>query len=296
MRWEGREQSQNVEDRRGMPVGKQIAMGGGLMTLLMVLLISFLGGDPRGMIQQQQKQAQAAPAQKIDPRQLEAEKPLKDFVSVVLKDTEDVWDELTPQLRQLTGNNRFTYVKPNLVLFSGRVESACGMANAAVGPFYCPADRKVYLDLAFFQELKQRFKAPGDFAMAYVVAHEVGHHLQNLLGLSEQVQMRQQRSSKAEGNQWSVRLELQADYLAGVWAHHAQQMKSILESGDLQEALNAATKIGDDKIQEQAMGYVRPDAFTHGSAEQRVRWLKAGLQSGDLSQMMKPFELPYEQL
>ncbi len=295
MRWQGREQSDNVEDRRGMPVGGGVAMGGGLGMVVLALIVMFLGGDPRQLLQQAQQPG--GPGQPQANQQVIAQqKELEQFVRVVLKDTEDVWTSLTPEMRQITKSRNFVYEEPVLVLFSGRVNSACGLANAAVGPFYCPADHKVYLDLEFFAELQQRFKAPGDFAMAYVVAHEVGHHVQSLLGISEQVQRQQAQSSKVEGNQLSVRLELQADYLAGVWAARNQKLKNVLEAGDLKEALNAATRIGDDILQRQATGTVRPDAFTHGTARQREKWLRLGIETGDLSRLMDPFEVDYDAL
>jgi uncharacterized protein len=295
MRWQGREQSDNVEDRRRMPVGGGVAMGGGLGMVVLALIVMFLGGDPMQLLQQAQQPGAAVQPQ-VNERVIEQQKEIEQFVRVVLKDTEDVWADLTPELRQITKNRSFVYQEPVLVLFSGRVNSACGMASAAVGPFYCPADRKVYLDLEFFTELQQRFKAPGDFAMAYVVAHEVGHHLQSLLGISTQVQKQQAQSSKVEGNQLSVRLELQADYLAGVWAARNQKMKNVLEAGDLKEALNAATRIGDDILQRQATGTVRPDAFTHGTARQREKWLRLGIETGNLSRLMEPFEVEYDEL
>jgi uncharacterized protein len=204
-------------------------------------------------------------------------KELKRFVSVVLADTEDVWHELFQQQGK-------TYRNPKLVMFSGQVDSACGRASASMGPFYCPADSKVYIDLRFYDEMKTKFKSPGDFAQAYVIAHEVGHHVQNLLGISDRVHALQQRSSEAEANALSVRLELQADFFAGVWAHHANKARHIIEAGDVEEALNAATAIGDDKLQMQTRGRVVPDSFTHGTSEQRVRWFKKGLESGDLRQ------------
>jgi predicted metalloprotease len=200
------------------------------------------------------------------------------FVSVVLKDTEDVWDKL---FKEQLGRN---YQHPSLVLFDGQVSSACGRATSATGPFYCPADQKLYIDLSFYRDLSQRFGAPGDFAMAYVVAHEVGHHVQNLLGFTSQVQRQRGRIPEKDYNQLSVRLELQADFLAGVWAHHAQEMKDILEEGDLEEALRCAHAIGDDRLQKQARGYVVPDSFTHGTSEQRMRWFKKGVLTGDLSE------------
>ena len=291
MRWSGRRESSNVEDRRGMPV-KGIAAGGGGLLLLIVIVISVLTGkDPTPLLQQAQQQGGGGGAggvaqQPVDP----AQEPLRQFVAVVLADTEDVWNGLAP--KQLGRN----YAEPKLVLFSGQVQSACGFASAASGPFYCPEDQRVYLDLNFFGELKRKFGAPGDFAMAYVVAHEVAHHVQNQLGLTDQVHQARQRVSESEYNALSVRLELQADYLAGVWAHHAQRTKDILEKGDVEEALNAANAIGDDTLQKRAQGHVVPDSFTHGSSAQRVRWFRRGFESGDVSGMKALFELPYERL
>jgi len=289
MRWSGRRESENVEDRRGMPV-KGIAAGGGGVLLLVVIVISLLTGkDPTPLLQQAQQQGGAGgggAAQPVDP----AQEPLRQFVGVVLADTEDVWGALMP--KELGRS----YEQPKLVLFSGQVQSACGFASAASGPFYCPGDNNLYLDLAFFDEMKRKFGAPGDFAMAYVVAHEVGHHVQNQLGLSDQVHQARERVSESEYNALSVRLELQADYLAGVWAHHAQRTKDILEKGDVEEALNAANAIGDDTLQKRARGHVVPDSFTHGSSAQRVRWFRRGFETGDVKGMKALFELPYERL
>jgi uncharacterized protein len=287
MRWQGRRQSDNVEDRRGMPA-RRLAVGGGLGTVVLIVVVMLLGGDPRALLQQIQPPADgpAAAPQQIDP----AEQPLRDFVSVVLADTEDVWRELFE--KHVDGE----YREPKLVLYTGQVESACGFSSAATGPFYCPGDEKVYLDLAFCEELKTKFRAPGDFAIAYVLAHEVGHHVQKLLGYMDLVDKQRGRVSKAEQNQLSVRLELQADYLAGVWAHHAERTKGILEAGDVEEALAAASAVGDDRLQKQTQGYVVPDSFTHGSSAQRSRWFRLGLETGDLSQAKALFELPAEQL
>ena len=285
MRTEGQRESENVEDRRGMPV-KGIAAGGGVVTLIVVVAL-LMGKDPTPLLQQTQQGGGAGgQPQQIDP----AQEPLRKFVAVVLADTEDVWGSLLP--REM---NR-QYQQPKLVLFSEQVDSACGFASAATGPFYCPGDQKVYLDLSFFDEMKKKFGAPGDFAMAYVVAHEIGHHVQNLCGISDQVHTARGRVSKEEYNTMSVRLELQADYLAGVWANHAQRTKNILEAGDVEEALRAANAIGDDTLQKQARGYVVPDSFTHGTSAQRVRWFKRGLESGDVKGMKQLFELPYERL
>jgi hypothetical protein len=231
-----------------------------------------------------------AAQRQMDPAREQAEEPIRKFISVVFRDTEDVWTKL---FREKLGKE---YQKPKLVIFTGQVRSACGMASAAVGPFYCPGDGNVYLDFAFFAELQQRFEAKGDFAMAYVVAHEVGHHIQNLLGISDQVTRLQNQAGKADGNRLSVRLELQADFLAGVWAHHLQKTKRVLEEGDPEEALNAAAQIGDNRIQERMQGYVQPDGFTHGTDKQRFRWLMEGFKSGDLDRMMEPFELDYDKL
>ena len=263
-----------------MPSGPVLAGGGGLGVLLLVIVIRLLGGNPEPLLEQMQKAAPPPPraGQADGGAAAKADDEGKKFVAVVLADTEDVWSELFPE------NFGREYKEPNLVLFSGRVDSACGMATAAVGPFYCPADSKVYLDLTFYDELKRKFKAPGDFAQAYVVAHEIGHHVQKLLGISDEVHRKQQRLSKSEANELSVRLELQADFFAGVWAHHAQKLKDILEPGDVREALRAATAIGDDALQRQAQGYVVPDSFTHGSSEQRVRWFTRGFETGDVSQ------------
>ena len=270
MRWQGRRQSGNVEDRRGGGAGR-LAAGGGIGTVIIAILYMLMGGNPADVIPaggpQPGRQAPAANSPEAQQQ--------KEFVSVVLADTEDVWNRL---FREAGG----TYREPRLVLFSGRVESACGMATAAVGPFYCPEDAQVYLDTSFFDELGSRFGAQGDFAQAYVIAHEVGHHVQNQLGIMDKVNSRRRRMSEAEANELSVRLELQADFFAGVWAHHAQRMKKILDPDDLNEALRAANAIGDDRLQAQSQGYVVPDSFTHGTSEQRVRWFRRGWETGDL--------------
>lgn len=243
--------------------------GGGVVVLIIALL---LGADPSQLFQI--LGSGESTEQKAPPADDEAAQ----FVSVILKDTEDVWEKLFREQLNLT------YQKPTLVLFSGSVNSACGFASAAVGPFYCPGDQKAYIDLSFYDELQNRFEAPGDFAMAYVVAHEIGHHVQNLLGKSDEVHRARSRLSDEEYNQLSVKLELQADFYAGVWAHHAQAMKNILETGDVEEALNAAEAIGDDKLQKESQGYVVPESFTHGTSEQRVRWFRKGFETGDVSQ------------
>ncbi len=277
MRWQGRQKSQNVDDRRGR---RRTSMGGRLSigALIIALIAFFLGGDPSQLLNLLQEQGGAATQVQTQPRS-EQEEALADFVKVVLQDTEDVWNRV---FREQLGRE---YDEPTLVLFTDSDQSACGFASAASGPFYCPADRQVYIDLIFYQELGRRFGAPGDFAMAYVVAHEVAHHIQNQLGISGQVSRQRGRIPQADYNDLSVRLELQADFLAGVWAHHAQKMKNILEEGDIEEALRAAHAIGDDNIQKRSQGYVVPESFTHGTSEQRMRWFKKGLTTGDLKQM-----------
>lgn len=269
MRWQGRRESDNVEDRRGM--GGGTIVGGGLGVLVLGLIVYLLGGDPSQLLNQA---TQSAPARE---EVIAAQEESAKFVKVVLADTEDVWNKVFQQ-------NGRQYKEPHLVLFSGSVQSGCGGARSASGPFYCPMDGRVYIDLSFYDELQERFKAPGDFAMAYVVAHEVGHHIQNLLGISGKVQAARQRASEEESNALSVRLELQADFLAGVWAHHAQKMKNILDPGDIEEALNAAHAIGDDNLQKQAQGYTVPESFTHGTSRQRMYWFKKGFDTGDMDQ------------
>lgn len=277
MRWQGRQGSSNVEDRRQGGVGRRRVGGkrlGIIGTLVVIGLAYFLDLNPNQLLQVAQQSAGGQ--QEYTTTEINDE--LGQFVSVVLKDTEDVWTKLFQQ-------NGKVYQQPKLVLFSGQVRSACGHASAATGPFYCPADQKMYIDLSFYNDLKNRFGAPGDFAMAYVVAHEVGHHIQHLLGIIAQVDSQRGRISQEAYNDLSVRLELQADFLAGVWAHHAHKMKNILEEGDVEEALRAANAIGDDRLQMQAQGYVVPESFTHGTSEQRMRWFSKGLKTGDLSQM-----------
>jgi predicted metalloprotease len=271
MRWEDGRRSDNVEDRRGMPVGP--VAGGGIGLVIVALIAMFFGVDPRVILPLAPTQS-SVPASGPPSARGQAD-PMKDFVSVVLADTEDTWSAI---FRQAGAH----YEVPKLVLFTGTVESACGLAQTAVGPFYCPGDHKVYIDLAFYRDLRERFHAPGEFAQAYVIAHEVGHHVQNLLGIAGKVHAAQQRSSAQKGNALSVRMELQADCLAGIWAHHANRSRHILEQGDVEAALNAASQIGDDRIQLRSRGYVAPESFTHGSGDQRVRWFSSGLQSGDL--------------
>ena len=275
MQWRGRRESDNVEDRRGMgiPRGAKIGGAGGLGLVAIVLIGMFLGVDPTVLLQSVSEiQSPTVSVERSRPAENDDQRR---FVAVVLAETEDVWRETFRKIGQ-------TYQPPRLVLFSGAVDSACGMAGSATGPFYCPSDYKVYLDLSFFEDLQTRFGASGDFAQAYVIAHEVGHHVQTLLGISEKVRELQSRVGPAEMNQLSVRMELQADCLAGVWAHQAHKSRELLEAGDIEEGLNAASSIGDDRIQRKTQGRVVPDAFTHGSSAQRVRWFKLGLETGSL--------------
>jgi predicted metalloprotease len=276
MRWKGERQSDNVEDRRGMSISRGAKIGGigGLGVVLLVVVGLFLGIDP-GVMLQVGETLQSPPASVEQSADSGRDDDDRRFVAVVLAETEDVWNDVFTR-----GGRR--YQEPKLVLFSGSVDSACGMAGSAVGPFYCPADHKVYLDLAFFDELHNRFGASGDFARAYVIAHEIGHHVQTQLGILEQVTELQSRAGAAERNKLSVMLELQADCLAGMWAHQAQKRRDILESGDLEEGLNAASAVGDDRIQKSTRGYAVPDGFTHGSSAQRVRWFKRGFEEGTL--------------
>ena len=276
MRWQMGRRSTNVEDRRGIG-GRGIAGigGGGLIILALIAILT--GTNPLELLQQVAPNSELVNPSGTTQELSAAEQELADFSSVVLADTEDTWKALFEQMGR-------TYQVPSMVLYSGYVQSACGFAQSAVGPFYCPGDAKVYLDLSFFEELHSRFGAPGDFAQAYVIAHEIGHHVQALLGIMEQVDAVRERASEEEANALSVRLELQADFLAGVWANHAQQERQILEEGDIEEALNAASQIGDDRLQMETQGYVVPDAFTHGTAEQRARWFLRGYQTGDINQ------------
>jgi len=277
MRWRGREGSQNVEDRRGVRPST-IGAVGGLGTVVIVILGLLFGMRPEQVQELVNARNQLGGGQAAETVPFETtpeEDERMQFISVVLRDTEKVWGA---QFRQ-AGR---TYREPKLVVFRDAVQSACGMAQSAVGPFYCPGDEHVYIDLYFFTELAQRHGAPGDFAQAYVIAHEIGHHVQRLLGITEKVESQRQRLSQRQNNELSVRLELQADFLAGVWAHHAEKQFRILEEGDVAEALNAASKIGDDHLQLEATGRVRPDAFTHGTSEQRMRWFRRGLETGDM--------------
>jgi uncharacterized protein len=289
MRWQGGRESANVEDRRGMRAPAMV--GGGIGTIVLLLFVWLMGGDPFALLQQLPPPGgQVAP---FNPGGPAAQHGMNDeqrqFVAVVLADTEDVWRD---QFRNLGK----PYREPKLILFSDATESACGFAQSATGPFYCPADEQVYLDTAFFRELEERFRAPGDFAKAYVIAHEVGHHVQNVLGWSDRVRAAQQRAGKVEANKLSIRLELQADYLAGCWAYHAHRSRQILEEGDVDEALRAATAIGDDRLQRQSQGYVVPDSFTHGTSAQRVRWFRRGLETGSLEKAEQLFKLDESEL
>jgi predicted metalloprotease len=275
MRWEHGRRSDNIEDRRGLRVSGRGLAGGGIGAIVLALVAMYFGVDPSVVLNQA---GNLAPTQQEQPATFSPEEErLKEFMSVVLADTEDVWGAL------FQGSGQ-TYQPPTLVLYSGAVQSACGFAEAAMGPFYCPGDHKLYLDTSFFNDLAQRHGAPGDFAQAYVVAHEVGHHVQTLLGISDKVSAARSRGGAAEGNALQVRMELQADCFAGVWAHHANKQRQILEPGDTEEALAAAAGVGDDRLQKQARGYVVPDSFTHGSSEQRMRWFSRGMQSGDPGQ------------
>jgi predicted metalloprotease len=269
MRWQGGRRSGNIQDRRGRG---GMMVGGGLGAIVITVVALLLGVDPESV-----PTTGVAPANEVatgQPDQFQGTDEEADFISVVLADTEDTWT-------QLFASRGMTYREPELVLFEGMVQSACGLAQSAVGPFYCPRDQQVYLDLGFFRELSQRFGAPGDFARAYVIAHEVGHHVQTLLGVSEDVAAAQARASQNEANAIQVRMELQADCLAGVWAHHAQRERQVLEPGDIDEALGAAAAIGDDRIQRQTQGRVVPESFTHGTSAQRTQWFRNGFESGD---------------
>jgi predicted metalloprotease len=274
MKWAGRRESSNVEDRRGMS-GGGLAVGGGIVGVIVILLKVFLGGDTSNL--DQVLPQQGGPAKEMSAEEQKLDDERASFVKVVLADTEDVWGKLFSESGK-------TYTDPTLVLFRESVQSACGMAGSATGPFYCPGDQKVYIDLSFFEDMQNHLHAPGDFAMAYVVAHEVGHHIQKLNGTSDKMNRLRQQLSEEEYNKYSVKLELQADFLAGVWAHHAQKMKNILEANDIDEALNAANAIGDDRLQKEAQGRVVPESFTHGTSAQRVYWFKKGFETGDISQ------------
>lgn len=275
MLYKGRRQSSNIEDRRGMSAGRKVGVGGGIVTIVIALVVMLLGGDPREVLQMMETQ-QPATEQVSDYQPSAHEQELTEFVSVVLADTEDVWHKLFE-------GSGLTYREPKLVLFNSAVESACGFAQSATGPFYCPGDEKLYIDLNFLEQLQERLGAQGDFAVAYIVAHEVGHHVQKQLGVLDQVHNLRGQVSEKQYNEQTVRLELQADFYAGIWAHHAQKMKNILEAGDIEEAMNAAQAVGDDRIQMQSRGYVVPDSFTHGTSEQRMTWFKRGFTTGNVN-------------
>ena len=282
MRWEGRRESQNVEDRRSMSTGGKVLAGGSLLGVVILVVVNLLFGNGDPVNIQLPQSAQQQSSRPLSASEQAADDQRASFVKVVLADTEDVWSKLFAKSGQ-------RYPAPTLVLFRDRVQSACGNASAASGPFYCPADQKLYIDLSFYEELQTRFKAPGEFSMAYVVAHEVGHHIQQLMGTSEKVQRLRGRVSEAEYNKYSVRMELQADFYAGVWANHAQQIttadgKSIIEAEDINAALTAANAIGDDRLQRESQGYVVPESFTHGTSAQRMYWFRKGFVTGDLSQ------------
>ncbi|HWH91460.1 MAG TPA: neutral zinc metallopeptidase [Candidatus Binatia bacterium] len=273
MLWQGQRESENVEDARGSGGGR-LVMGGGIGTVILVVLYLVLGGDPQALFNAQQQ------AQVSQPAQVNTQAPRDDaskFVAVVLADTEDAWNDVFRQMGR-------KYEEPRLVLFTDVIQSGCGFARGATGPFYCPQDRQVYIDLGFFRQLQERLGAGGDFAEAYVIAHEVGHHVQKLLGITDRVDAARRRASEAESNRLSVRLELQADFLAGVWARYADRTKHVVEAGDIEEAMRAANAVGDDRLQSRSRGYVVPDSFTHGTSEQRVRWFRRGYETGDLNQ------------
>jgi predicted metalloprotease len=275
MRWRGERQSGNIEDHRGMGRGGKLAVGGGLGAIIVLVIGLLTGRDISGLMQALPSGRETTVSPGLQERG--PDDSTAQFVSVVLASTEDVW-------REIFRKNNARYEEPVLRMFEHATNSACGGASSAMGPFYCPADQKVYIDLSFCTELRERFNAPGNFAIAYVVAHEVGHHVQNLMGLSEQVQRQRSRLSEAEYNKLSVKLELQADFFAGLWAHHAQRGRNLIEPGDMEAALRAANAIGDDKLQQEAQGYIVPDAFTHGTSAQRMYWFRKGFETGDLNQ------------
>jgi len=274
MLWQGQRESENVEDERGSGGGGRLVVGGGIGTVILVVVYLLLGGNPQALFESQQQ------AQISQPGQVDSQGPRDEaskFVAVVLADTEDAWHEIFRQMGR-------QYEEPKLVLFTDQTRSGCGFASGATGPFYCPEDRRVYVDLGFYRMLQERLGAGGDFAEAYVIAHEVGHHVQNLLGITDRLQAARGRMSQSEYNRVSVRLELQADFLAGVWARYADRVKHVVEAGDIEEAMRAASAVGDDRLQRSSRGYVVPDSFTHGTSEQRVRWFRRGYETGDLSQ------------
>jgi predicted metalloprotease len=282
MLWQGRRESENVEDDRGSSGGRRIVVGGGIGTVILVVVYLLLGGNPQALFNSQEG------AQLSQPGQIDNQAPRDEaskFVAVVLADTEDAWHEIFRQMGR-------QYEEPKLVLFTDMTRSRCGFASGASGPFYCPEDRRVYIDLGFYRLLQERLGAGADYAQAYVIAHEVGHHEQNLLGITDRVQAMRGRVSESEYNQLSVRLELQADFLAGVWARYADRVKGIVEAGDIEEAMRAASAVGDDRLQYRSHGYVVPDSFTHGTSEQRARWFRRGYETGDLNQG-DTFNAPY---
>jgi predicted metalloprotease len=282
MRWQGRTESENVEDRRGMSTGGKVMAGGGLLGVIVLVVNLLLGGNGDSIQLPTLPDQQQTSGRQLSPEEEAADNERASFVKVVLHETEVVWSKIFSSRGQ-------QYQAPTLVLFRDAVESGCGNASSSTGPFYCPADQKLYIDLSFYQELQTRFQAPGDFAMAYVVAHEVGHHIQNLLGTSEKMQRLRGRVSETEYNSYSVRLELQADFYAGLWAHYAQKVKTddgknLIEPDDIDEALTAANAIGDDRLQKESQGYIVPESFTHGTSAQRMFWFRKGFQSGDINQ------------
>jgi predicted metalloprotease len=271
MRWKGRRKSSNVEDRRGKKTG---IAGGGVGLIVVMLIVYLLGGNPLELLDNVQLDNSSTNTEFLG---TEEENELTEFVSVVLAETEDVWIKIFREEGE-------SYIQPKLVIYNGRVQSACGLSSAATGPFYCPGDQKVYIDLSFQKELQNRFNAPGDFAMAYVIAHEVGHHVQNLAGVTDQVMALRSQLSESKFNKYMVRLELQADFYAGVWAHYTEKVNNLLDEGDIEEALNAASAVGDDRIQKRTQGHVVPESFTHGTSEQRKKWFYKGFKTGDINQ------------
>jgi uncharacterized protein len=273
MKWRGRQGSSNIEDQRGRRFSKSAGIGG-IGTIIIALIIILLGGDPRDLLSLVQDDSSYANSstQYIPTRE---EEEMAQFISVVLADTEDVWNDLFQEMG-------YEYREPKLVLFNNNVKSACGFASSATGPFYCPGDEKIYIDLEFLDQLQQKLKAEGDFAVAYIIAHEVGHHVQNLLGIIDETNQKKQQLSEKKANALNVKIELQADFLAGIWAHYAEKTKNILEEGDIEEAMNAAQAVGDDRIQMNSQGYVVPDSFTHGTSKDRMTWFLKGFRTGDL--------------
>lgn len=275
MKWQGRRESDQVEDRRGGVSGRQVAFGGGGLMIIVVIIGWLLGADPQKLMDNFGGQPQTSQTQTVN--QSEEEKAMASYLKVTLADNEQIWGNIFQQ-------NNLQYQKPVLVLFNNLTQSPCGNASSQSGPFYCPADQKIYLDMSFFDELTQRLGAHGDFAVAYVLSHEVAHHIQYLMGTTRKIQGMQQQTDEVTANKLSVAMELQADFYAGVWAHYNQQLNGVLEDGDIEEALSAANAVGDDRLQKRAQGYVVPDAFTHGTSQQRMYWFKLGFQTGDLNQ------------